>query len=54
MQTADEWESLDETEFWLSQPGILDDIAEAHEDLAEGRTFSEEDIRAEFGHEPTS
>ncbi len=46
---ADEWESLQETLFWLSQPGILDDIAKARRELADGSTSSEEQIRAEFG-----
>lgn len=46
---ADEWESLQETLFWLSQPGILDDVAQARRELADGSTSSEEKIRAEFG-----
>jgi len=46
---ADEWDSLQETLFWLSQPGIRESIAEAEADFAEGRTFSEEQIRQEFG-----
>ena len=46
---ADEWESLQETLFWLSQPGIRESIAEAQSDLAEGRTFNEKQIREEFG-----
>jgi prevent-host-death family protein len=46
---ADEWESLQETLFWLSRPGILDDIAEARRELAEGSTVGEEEIRSEFG-----
>ncbi len=46
---ADEWESIQETLFWLSQPGIRDTIAEAEADIAAGRTHSEEQIRAEFG-----
>lgn len=45
---ADEWESLQETLYWLSQPGALDDFQAARKDLAEGVTFSEEEIRAEF------
>ncbi|QNO37191.1 type II toxin-antitoxin system Phd/YefM family antitoxin [Protaetiibacter sp. SSC-01] len=45
----DEWESLQETLFWLSRPGVLDDVAEARRELAEGRTSSEDEIRAEFG-----
>lgn len=45
---VDEWESLQETLFWLSKPGILDDVAQARQDLAEGRAFSEDEIRTEF------
>ncbi len=44
----DEWESLQETLFWLSQPEIRESIAQARTDIAEGRSYSEEDIRAEF------
>ncbi len=46
---VDEWESIQETLFWLSQPGIREDLAQAREDVAVGRTYSEEQIRAEFG-----
>jgi antitoxin YefM len=46
---ADEWESIQETLFWLSQPGIHESIAEARSDIEAGRTYSEEQIRAEFG-----
>lgn len=45
----DEWESLHETLFWLSRPGIADDIEQARQELANGMTSSEEQIRAEFG-----
>ena len=45
---ADEWESLQETLFWLSKPGIAEDIEQAERDLAAGQTFSEEEIRREF------
>ncbi len=45
---VDEWESLQETLFWLSRPGMLDDVAQARQELAEGRTIGEDDIRAEF------
>lgn len=45
----DEWESLQETLYWQSQPGIRDALAEADADIAAGRTYSEDDIRAEFG-----
>jgi len=46
---ADEWESIQETLFWLSQPRIRETIAEAEEDIAAGRTHGEDEIRAEFG-----
>ncbi len=45
----DEWESLQETLYWLSLPGIRDTVAEADADIAAGRTHGEDDIRAEFG-----
>jgi antitoxin YefM len=44
----DEWESLQETLFWLSQPRIRESIVEATADVAAGRVHSEEQIRAEF------
>jgi antitoxin YefM len=46
---ADEWESIQETLFWLSQPGIRNTITEAETDVAAGRTHGEDEIRAEFG-----
>lgn len=46
---ADEWESIQETLYWLSQPGIREDLAQAQQDISEGNTFTEEQIRAEFG-----
>lgn len=45
----EEWESLQETLYWLSQPGIRDAIAEADADIAANRTYGESEIRAEFG-----
>lgn len=49
LMSADDLESLHETIFWLSQPGIREDIAEALEDIAKGRTISAAELRAEFG-----
>ena len=46
---ADEWESIQETLFWLSQRGIRQTIAEAEADITAGRTYGEDEIRAEFG-----
>ena len=45
---VDEWESIQETLFWLSQPGIRDTITEAEADIAARRTYGEDEIRAEF------
>lgn len=45
---AQEWESLQETLFWLSQPGIRESIAEAEADIAAGRTYTEVEVRAGF------
>lgn len=45
---VDEWESLQESLFWLSQPGIRESIAEAQADVAEGRVYTQDEIRAEF------
>jgi antitoxin YefM len=46
---VDEWESLHETLFWLSQEGIAESVAEAEADAAGGRTLSEADIRDRYG-----
>lgn len=53
---ADEWESLQETLFWLSKPGILDDVAAARRELTAGVLYDEGQIRAEFGapHRPAA
>ena len=45
----DEWESVHETLFWLSQPEIHESLAEAEADVAAGRVLAEERLRAEFG-----
>lgn len=50
--SIDEWESLQETLFWLAQPGILGDIAEGRAEIGSGGGFSEDQIRAEFGMPP--
>ena len=42
-------ESLQETVFWLSQPGIRGDIAEADAALGAGETVSAAEVRARFG-----
>jgi antitoxin YefM len=45
---VDEWESIQETLHWLSQPGIAESVAESEADVAAGRTYGEDEIRAAF------
>ena len=49
---ADEWESIQETLFWLSQPGIRESLAEAEADVAAGRNHGQDEIRAAFSVPP--
>lgn len=46
---SDEWESLQETLFWLSQPGTAADIEAGRADIKAGKGFTEEQVRKEFG-----
>jgi prevent-host-death family protein len=46
---ADEWESLQETLFWLSQPGTRASIDAARAEVGAGDGLTEAQIRAEFG-----
>lgn len=46
---AEEWESLQETLYWLSQPRLKVSIADADADVGAGRTYGEDEVRAEFG-----
>jgi antitoxin YefM len=52
LMSADDLESLQETVFWLSQPGIREDIAAAEREYTEGSTVSGESLRDEFGLPP--
>lgn len=49
LMAAEDLESLHETLFWLSQPGVREDIAAARGDAASGQTTSAGGLRAEFG-----
>src|SRR5664279_204772 len=49
MVSADEWESLQETLFWLSQPGIHQSLTEAEDDIAAGRVHTETEVRRSLG-----
>ncbi len=44
----DEWESIQETMHWLSQPGLVESVQQSEDDVAAGRTYSEDEIRAEY------
>jgi len=52
LMAADDLESLHETLYWLSKPGIRDTIAAAEREYAAGETTSGEDLRSEFGLPP--
>jgi len=52
LMSADDLESLHETLYWLSRPGIRESIAEAESEYADGQTTSGLDLRAEFGLPP--
>jgi len=49
MLAADDYESLQETIFWLSQPGIRESLVESDADIAGGRTITSDELRAELG-----
>ncbi|CAN5255553.1 type II toxin-antitoxin system antitoxin RelF [soil metagenome] len=49
LMAAEDLESLHETLFWLSQPGIHDDIETARREVASGGGMSAGELRAEFG-----
>ncbi|UFU02075.1 type II toxin-antitoxin system Phd/YefM family antitoxin [Ruania suaedae] len=50
--SQDDLDSLRETIFWLSQPGIREDIAEAQRSVEEKSTMSADDVRARYGLPP--
>ena len=52
LMAADDLESLHETLYWLSKPGIRDTIAAAEREYAAGETTSGEDLRSELGLPP--
>ena len=49
LMSEDDLESLHETLFWLSQPGIREDIAESRQALGDGSTVGAKGIRARYG-----
>lgn len=52
LMSADDLESLHETLFWLSKPGIREAISEAEAAHDRGATISGEELRTEFGLPP--
>jgi antitoxin YefM len=49
---AEDLESLQETVYWLSQPGIRESIAEAEANIAAGHTIGSEQLRQQLGLPP--
>lgn len=47
--SQDDLDSLRETVFWLSQPGIREDLAESRRAAEAGETLSADDVRARYG-----
>lgn len=49
---AEDLESLQETVYWLSRPGIRESIAEADADIEAGRTIGSDELRSQLGLPP--
>jgi len=49
LMAAEDLESLHETLFWLSQPGVRDAISEAEQEHLTGATLDSAQLRAELG-----
>lgn len=49
---AEDLESLQETVFWLSQPGFRNAVSEADAAIAAGKTFTSDEMRASLGLPP--
>jgi len=52
LMSADDLESLHETLFWLSQPRVREDVADAQDALVDGATTASDDVRARYGLPP--
>ena len=46
MVSATEWESIQETLYWMSEPGAAEDVAEGRRAYERGETLSEAEVRA--------
>lgn len=49
VMAADDLEALEETLFWLSQPGIVEDLREAQASEAAGGGMDEAELRRSLG-----
>ena len=54
MVSVDEWESIQETLFWLSQPDVAADVAAADAESSGGTTISGEQLRQQYGLPPAA
>lgn len=52
MVSVEEWDSIQETLFWQSQPNLTADIAEAQREYAAGETVGAEEMRRRYGLPP--
>ncbi len=52
IMAAEDLESLQETVYWLSRPGIHESIAEADADIEAGRTIGSDELRNQLGLPP--
>lgn len=52
LMSKDALDSLYETLFWLSQPNIREDVAEARRQAAAGELADAADVRARYGLRP--
>lgn len=47
--SVEDLESMEETLYWQSQPGVRDDIAKAREEAAAGELWDEAAVRRRYG-----
>lgn len=52
LMSAAEFDSIQETLFWFSQEGALEDVAAADVELAAGQTLGEAEVRARLRRAP--
>ena len=52
IMAAEDLESLQETVYWLSRPGIRESIAEADADIEAGRTIGSDELHNQIGLPP--